>query len=218
MTCYKPDCHVTILIVQSHELLPRGHILGSAQCLTAGVNLYHVSVTEIAEGSILRSDDYRLRPQYELFRDLPRPDFLVIPRFLQDRQLESAFESVRRRLNPQAPSRMTSLFAFICLDCALWFRTSSSSRHNASIVRFEPLASGRIFITDLVWRNLAANVLLKNSWELKEFPFPSSNQLSALTRVADAYWTGEHPEAYSMDSRPEALIVGDVKVRNVYVA
>jgi hypothetical protein len=160
----------------------------------------------------MRTVDYPHRPHFELFREPPSPEFLHIDRFLPDRLLEATFESVRQEQAPHAPSRKTSVFTFVCRGCAEWFRDNSSQRREARIVVVSVTPSSRVFVADLSWRNVAANVLLQDRWREPEFPFQEKTQMEALRRVAEAYWRGESPDAYKLGTIPEALIDGEVIV------
>ena len=196
-----------------HALVPRGVTLSVDECVRAGVTFHHLTRVSLRDGLVMRSRDFRQRPQYELFRKPPSPEFYRIARFLSDRRLEAAFEEVRRTVSSSAPSRKTAIFAFLCEQCAMWFRDNSSlARKDATIVRLSVSPSAEIFVTDLVWRNLAANVLLGDRWKDPSFPFPSSRPEEALRRVAEAYWRGENPDGYGLGTRPEALIEGEVVV------
>lgn len=193
-----------------HDLVPRGKILSVDDCVDLGLTFFHVSPTPLATGEVLLSENYESRPHYELFREPPRREFPQMPRFWYDRRLEAAFEEARQAIASQAPSRRSAIFAFTCEDCVIWFR--KRSREGSVIAKVSPLSSSVVFVTDLVWRNLAANVLLRDSWQDPEFPFRVRTQTEALERVAEAYWGGENPKRFGLGSRPEALIEGRVAV------
>ncbi len=176
-----------------------------------GLEFYHVSPIPW-DVTVMDSTDYEKRPHYELFREPLNTDFLSIDRFLSDRKLEAAFEAVRLKIVPRAPSRKTCLFAFVCVQCARWFKRSSSARRSGTILRVTPTSDSTIFLTDLIWRNVAANVLMKDVWRLEEFPYPSNDRDEALAKIAGAYWRGENPRRVEMDSRPECLIDGRLNV------
>ena len=150
---------------------------------------------------------------YELFRHPPSPEFLSIPRFSSDRLLEATFEEVRKTIAIAAPSREYAIFTFLCEQCATWFRENSdAARKEATIVKLDVRPGSKIYVTDLVWRNIAAQVLLMHRWREPDFPFPSSSQLDGLRRVAEAYWQGRDPDAYGLGTIPEALIDGETVV------
>jgi len=199
----------------SHGSLPRGEVITSPRRL-AGVEFYHVSWSRrFTVGQIMRAADFQLRPHYELFREPPESQFLSIPRFLPDRRLEAEFERVRLRVAPHAPSRRTCLFAFVCKECAQWFRSSAPDRNNGQIIRTAIDSGGSAFVSDLVWRNVAANVLLRDFWRSTDFPFPTADQDSALASVAQAYWQGDDPTVCGLETRPEVLIQGNLMVLEI---
>ena len=196
-----------------HDLVPRGKNLSVTECKDLGLRFFHVSHAPLKSGSTLLSEDYRKRPHFELFREPLRAAFLKIPRFLSDRRLEAALEKARQAIAPQAPSRRSAIFTFVCERCAVWFR--DTSRKGGVVVEASLMPSSVIFVSDLVWRNFGANVLLKDGWQDDTFPFPVQSQAEGLKRIAEAYWSGENPESIGSNSRPEALIEGGVTIRSV---
>ena len=193
-----------------HISIRRGMNLAVEECLDRGLQFFHVSPTpELMPGRVV-SKHYKSRPHYELFREPPRRQFARIARFPSDRRLEAAFEQVRQEVAAEAPSRKSAIFTFLCWECAVWFRDQAPERRGGTIFRFRPSQDSTIFVTDLIWRNVAANVLLRDGWRDPSFPFPAETQDEALNAVARAYWTGENPESLGLGSRPEALIDGEV--------
>jgi len=112
-----------------------------------------------------------------------------------------------------APSRKRAVFAFVCKKRTEWFRDNSSAeRKKAIIVSLIVAPDAKIYVTDLVWRNLAAQVLLKDRWRDADFPFQADAQLDALRQVAEAYWRSDNPDSFGLGTFPEALIDGEAMV------
>jgi len=195
--------------VDAHDL-PRGRVFAAHEMIGLGLRFFHVSLVLYAAGERLHSKDYRDRPQNNFFREPPPPKFLGDPKFENYRRLEMAFESVRQGFAPQAPSRRSAIFCFPCRECAVWFR--DRSRTSGTLLELQPTSTSSVFLTDLVWRNVASNVLGNEAWREPEFPFRVHSQARALKRVAEAYWRGEDPRKFQLDTRPEALIVGEAVV------
>lgn len=177
-----------------------------------GLRFFHVSLVPRAAGERLQSKDYRQRPHYNFFRRPPPTELLGDPDFENYRRLEATFESVREEIASQVPSRKSAIFCFPCNQCADWFR--NRSRGGGIILELLPDSLASVFFTDLVWRNVASNVLRTDAWTEPEFPFRVPSQAQALQRVAQAYWRGEDPRNYGLDTRPEALIQGEAAVVN----
>ena len=193
-----------------HESLPRGRNLSTRELAELGTRLFHVSLSPVDKGRVLRSRDYEERPHYEFFREVPRPEFLEDSNFVLYRQLEATFENVRKAIARGAPSRRSAIFVFPCLECATWFR--DRSRKEGIIIELSPLPSSTVFIADLVWRNVATNVLRGNEWQEPDFPFRVDTKTDALRRIAEAYWGAEDPRPFGLVSRPEMLIDGEAVV------
>lgn len=193
-----------------HSIIPWGICHSVEACKKAGVRFFHVSINMLQPGVTLSSADFDVRPHYEQFRSPPLKKFLSNPRFLMDRQLEAVFEQVRLMNAPDAPSRKSAIFSFICRECADWFR--QRSRIGGIITELIPLSGAKIFISDLIWRNIAANILLKSAWQDAQFPFRVETEEEALWKIAEAYWNGQNPRRYGFGTCPEALIEGRVKI------
>ncbi len=200
------------MVKDLHSVIPWGICHSVEGCKKAEVRFFHVSISMLQPGIILSSSDFDIRPHYELFRSPPLKKFLSNPRFLKDRQLEAVFEQVRLMNAPDAPSRKSAFFSFICKACADWFQ--QRSRIGGVITELIPLSEAKIFISDLVWRNIAANILLKSAWQDAQFPFLIETEEEALWKIAEAYWSGQNPKRYGFGTRPEALIEGKVTIIN----
>jgi hypothetical protein len=191
----------------SHPNVTRGKTLKLAEYSAAGYRFYHVSPFVLPIGQIFSPTTYKSRPHYELFRNPPKLELLSDPGFESYRQLEAIFEEARNAVAATAPQRSRALYAFVCLECAHWF--SQFSRKGAPVYEIEIEPSADVFISDLVWRNMAASVLKKpDRFRESDFPFQAINEEDAARKTAEAYWKGSWPS----QSRPEALIDGEVKI------
>ncbi len=163
---------------------------------------------DLRPDEILHSRDFRLRPHYGFFDPPARPLAACSQRHVTYRIVERAFEAVRQVTNPDAPQRMVAIYAFPCLACASWFR--DRSRRGGAVWALHPQAGSRFFAGDLLWRNLATNVILKDAWLRPSFPFVVGSSVEALERAAETYWRGiaRSPSR----SRPELLIDGSALV------
>lgn len=192
-----------------HHIAPWGEVLSGKSCLENGLQFFHVSPNPLQTQTVIESENFKNRPHYELFRKPPQRQYLDNPRFLSDRKLEKVFEQIRQKVNPLAPSREKSLFTFICRDCAIWF--CNRSRKNGFVYEVLPALDSKVFVSDLVWRNVAANTILKSAWKKNDYPFSVKSEIEALKVIAKLYWEGENPVEYSLScNRPEALILGQI--------
>lgn len=187
-------------MVDEHDF-PIGELLPFSAYADHGVKLFHVAPKVRAT----------MRPHQVFFLSPPPAELLRHPRFLNDRRVELALEARRPR---SYPSRRTAWFAFPCRACAEWFHVRCRGG-DGRIGQLVTRADIPAIVLDLVWRNVAVN-LQDGRWRradladhLRDPGFQPQSYEDALTRVADAYWSG----MLTRDPRPEMLVDGPASLQ-----